>query len=75
VKGVGLQRVQLPPGELVRSTEAIEAAAEATKLSELSTADGIGNVGETTTVREQGQRCREHWSCGHGAKIAKYLLA
>jgi hypothetical protein len=37
VKGAGLQREQLPARELVRSTRlAIEAAVEATKLSEPS---------------------------------------
>jgi hypothetical protein len=36
-----------------------------------STADGIGNVDETTTDRGQSECCREHWDCGHGAKITK----
>lgn len=36
-----------------------------------STVDGIGNVDETTTDREQSECRREHWDCGHGAKIAK----
>jgi hypothetical protein len=37
VKGAGLQRVQFPPGNLFAlHPVAIEAAAEATKLSELS---------------------------------------
>jgi hypothetical protein len=36
VKGAGLQRVQLPPGNYSLHPVAIETAAEATKLSELS---------------------------------------
>jgi hypothetical protein len=36
VKGAGLQRVQLPPGTGSLHPVAIETAAEATKLSELS---------------------------------------
>jgi hypothetical protein len=36
VKGAGLQRVKLPPGNWFVHPVAIETAAEATKLSELS---------------------------------------
>jgi hypothetical protein len=46
VKGAGLQRVKLPPGNWFAPPVAIEAAAEATKLSELSMERVAWRLGE-----------------------------
>ena len=46
VKGAGLQRVQLPPGNWFAPPVTIETAAEATKLSELSMERVARRLGE-----------------------------